>query len=358
MNPLENHVPNLSSWIKKLLRFRPGDEEEVYAEKAVSLIKKKHPAAWSILERQLASPQNREPCVLIPKSKDGRWQINHRKGLPHVIVCRLFRYKDLQNHHELKAEPWCLHPWQPKCKQAKVCINPFHYSRIATPNLPTVLVPRVSDPMPGCSHQEVPYAEQEQWCRIAYYELDKRVGDLYHTNQPDIWVDGFTHPSGSVTNRFSLGQLSCVNRTKGIEQARRHIGKGLRLNWGEGKLWVECLSDSPIFIHSKSYNRAYHFSESTVVKLSTGGSLVVFDGVAFAAQLDEAVHRGYDFTYGLQSYCTIRMSLGKGWGAEYHRQDITSTPCWIEVHLNGPSIWLDSILRVMDPISNPITSFS
>ena len=67
------------------------------------------------------------PCCLPPSSP----KVSHRKGLPHVIYCRLWRWPDLQNHHELKAIDTCQYAFN--LKRDDVCINPFHYVRVETP---------------------------------------------------------------------------------------------------------------------------------------------------------------------------------------------------------------------------------
>ena len=68
-------------------------------------------------------------------------QVSHRKGLPHVIYCRVWRWPDLQTHHELKSVDYCKFGFAEKNKE--VCINPYHYIRVETPILPPVLVPRL-----------------------------------------------------------------------------------------------------------------------------------------------------------------------------------------------------------------------
>jgi len=469
MSALNSLFSFTSPAVKKLLGWKQGDEEEKWAEKAVdSLVKKlkKKKGAIEELEKALSCPGQPSKCVTIPRSLDGRLQVSHRKGLPHVIYCRVWRWPDLQSHHELKPLEMCEFPFS--SKQKEVCINPYHYKRVESPVLPPVLVPRHSEfapghsllpfqqlpepamphnvsysahgfanqglgmPGPGPSNLKVPergtvnnalsplsantnpqspmsnvsspaphspysslpaetpppaysphdenassqeamdttngpamagdlapvaYQEPVYWCSIAYYELDSRVGEVFHAQSHSIIVDGFTNPDNK-SDRFCLGQLSNVNRNSTIENTRRHIGKGVHLYYVGGEVYAECLSDSAIFVQSRNCNHHHGFHPTTVCKIPPGCSLKIFNNQEFAQLLSQSVNHGFEAVYELTKMCTIRMSFVKGWGAEYHRQDVTSTPCWIEIHLHGPLQWLDKVLTQMGSPHNPISSVS
>ena len=76
-------------------------------------------------------------------------------------------------------------------------------------------------------HEPVYYQEPEDyWCKVAYFETNDRVGELYHAKNDVFQIDGFTNPRMDA-NRFSLGQLCNIKRNSSIENTRRHIGKGM-----------------------------------------------------------------------------------------------------------------------------------
>ncbi|KAM9841860.1 mothers against decapentaplegic homolog 2 isoform 2-T2 [Aulostomus maculatus] len=434
-----------------------GGQEEKWCEKAVkSLVKKlKKTGQLDELEKAISTQNSNTKCVTIPsncsdlwglgsghmieqwdsagmygypdhsRSLDGRLQVSHRKGLPHVIYCRLWRWPDLHSHHELRAIDTCQYAFN--LKKDEVCVNPYHYQRVETPVLPPVLVPRHTEiltelpplddftnsipentnfpagidppnnyipetPPPGyisedgeasdqqmnqsmesgspaelspntlspVSHgldlEPVTYSEPAFWCSIAYYELNQRVGETFHASQPSLTVDGFTDPSNS--ERFCLGLLSNVNRNATVEMTRRHIGRGVRLYYIGGEVFAECLSDSAIFVQSPNCNQRYGWHPATVCKIPPGCNLKIFNNQEFAALLAQSVNQGFEAVYQLTRMCTIRMSFVKGWGAEYRRQTVTSTPCWIELHLNGPLQWLDKVLTQMGSPSVRCSSMS
>lgn len=84
--------------------------------------------------------------------------VQQRKGLPHVIYCKLWRWPELQSHNELRPLDHCEYAFS--LKKDEVCVNPYHYTRIETPGiyyiyfcllleiicnvtaLPAILVPR------------------------------------------------------------------------------------------------------------------------------------------------------------------------------------------------------------------------
>ena len=130
-----------SSAVKRLLRWKQGDKDEKWAKKAIDLLVKKlktQTGALEELEKALSQSNTATSCVTIPRSLDGMLQVSHGKGLPHVIYCRVWRWPDLQGHHELKPLDICEYAFSKN--KTKVCINPYHYERVEMPGRTCVLL--------------------------------------------------------------------------------------------------------------------------------------------------------------------------------------------------------------------------
>lgn len=213
-------------------------------------------------------------------------------------------------------------------------------------------------PIGSCDMTPIPMLEQPYWCSLSYYEMKQRVGEMFHvtSNVHSVTIDGYTDPSSG--QRFCLGVLSNVNRTNEIEMTRHYIGRGLQLNYENGQVFAECLSENPVFVQSPNCNQRYQWHLATVVKIPPGCSLKIFDEAEFVQLANETVYQGFEAVYALTRICTIRISFVKGWGAEYRRQTILNTPCWIEVHLNNPLKLVDQILTKMGSPRTKCTSTS
>ncbi|XP_014441728.1 mothers against decapentaplegic homolog 2 isoform X3 [Tupaia chinensis] len=361
-------------------------QEEKWCEKAVkSLVKKlKKTGRLDELEKAITTQNCNTKCVTIPstcseiwglstpntidqwdttglysfseqtRSLDGRLQVSHRKGLPHVIYCRLWRWPDLHSHHELKAIENCEYAFN--LKKDEVCVNPYHYQRVETPVLPPVLVPRHTEIL-----TELP--PLDDYTHSIPENTNFPAGIEPQSNYiPETPPPGYISEDGETSDQqlnqsMDTGSPAELSPTT-LSPVNHSLGRGVRLYYIGGEVFAECLSDSAIFVQSPNCNQRYGWHPATVCKIPPGCNLKIFNNQEFAALLAQSVNQGFEAVYQLTRMCTIRMSFVKGWGAEYRRQTVTSTPCWIELHLNGPLQWLDKVLTQMGSPSVRCSSMS
>lgn len=290
-------------------------------------------------------------CVMVSRTE---LRLGGHMAPPQLLICKLYRWSDLQHTAQLKALCEC------KSFGAQdgpiVCCNPYHYSRLCGPESPPPPYSRLSPseehkPL-DLSDSTLSYTEteaasspnvtqgefsdaslspdapkQSHWCNVAYWEHRTRVGRLYTVYQPAVSIF-YDLPQGTG---FCLGQLSLDQRSSTVQRTRGKIGYGLLLSKEPDGVWAYNRSQHPIFVNSPTLD--IPGSRSLVVrKVMPGYSIKVFDYERSSMLRQGAESELLDGPYDPNS---VRISFAKGWGPCYSRQFITSCPCWLEILLNN-----------------------
>ncbi|NXI44345.1 SMAD6 protein, partial [Galbula dea] len=291
-------------------------------------------------------------CVWVPRGA--------KQALPpQVLLCRLYRWPDLRQSHELKPLCYCAGGRGGCGDVTALCCNPHHFSRLAVPDTPPPPYSKASCspswpdesqhpstqllefsckggdwhalrgtenfvlPSPDTSFSRST-SKDSCWCKLAYWEHRTRVGRLYAVHEASVNI--FCElPRGSG---FCLGQLPAAHRSRAVRRARGKIGRGLLLSREPGAVWAYNRSEHPIFVSSPTLGPP-STRELTVLKVLPGYSAKVFD-----YEQVEGVGCWHLPGEGPCDPHSVRISFAKGWGPCYSRQFITSCPCWLEVLLN------------------------
>uniref|UniRef100_H2ZMW6 Mothers against decapentaplegic homolog n=1 Tax=Ciona savignyi TaxID=51511 RepID=H2ZMW6_CIOSA len=295
---------------------------------------------------------NSAPCV--PFSPEQELNPSVIKQTHDMVVCKAFRWPDLENMSNLCLMPFCESP-----QSNLICLNPYHYSKyIDLPFTSLHLSPfenstdlenkNLCDDYDYPSETEMgltsmissksdsqlishPYptvvtrSRSSVWCTLAYWEERDRVGRLFPVNHRFVNV----FDQSLKGDGFCLAAVS--SRSSRSAKVRRLIGHGVTIGVDptlqEASLYNR--GDYPVFVYSPVLQPVASRSQ-LVHKVLPGECCRIFNH-AIAAELKHW-HAQHVTRTGPYNPYTVRISFVKGWGGDhYRRQVITSCPCWLEI---------------------------
>lgn len=364
---------------------RAGLEEELASTAHVFLKRLKERCLDALVKAVETRGGIPSECVMVPSTE---LRLGAHLTSPQYLLCKLFRWSDLPLSARLKALCHCQSFGS--ADSAKVCCNPYHYSRLCGPESPPPpyslsrsdehkpldstlsyteaalpLLPSPPHIMPrdytdtGTSLGSSTFGgHRSHWCSVAYWEQRTRVGRLYPAYEPSlsIFYDlpqgtglclGQLHANAYHSRHDDPGSHSLLglhghhshggggnssSSSSSVQQIRSKIGFGIVLSRESDGVWVYNRSQHPVFVHSPTLDPPSARGLS-VKRVMPGFSLKVFDYECSSWMAEHGVKP--ESQEGPWDPHSVRISFAKGWGPCYSRQFITSCPCWLEVLLNN-----------------------
>ncbi|PIC15163.1 hypothetical protein B9Z55_022246 [Caenorhabditis nigoni] len=131
LNQLNSYRTKRNRLSLNLVKSTPDREfDQKACESLVKKLKDRKHDLQNLIDVVNTKGAKYQGCITIPRTLDGRLQVHGKKGFPHVVYGKLWRYSEMSKN-ETRHVDHCKHAFEMKTdavsESLQVCVNPYHY---------------------------------------------------------------------------------------------------------------------------------------------------------------------------------------------------------------------------------------